>query len=211
MVAIFLLKRFKRWLHPVAADPRSKRFVAVIECILNQNARDVGAACSPAMDSRLLQLCDSHRVGIVQMPCPEIHALGFARERKPGQSLRESLNDDRGSGRCRSLALDIAERIEAYLNQGYQLVAVLGGNSESPGCAVHHGPLGLDERSGLLMKQLQAELRQRGHDPPFLSMRDHDSVLHQNDLDSFERLLGSVRNETARTGRQQLGAQGTNS
>lgn len=184
-----ILSRVKRWLHPVPTDPRSRRFVAIIECILNQNARDIGAACAPAMDSRLLQLCDIHRVGILQMPCPEIHALGFARGRKRGQSIREALNQDRGVSRCHTLTLDVADRIEAYLDQGYQLAAVLGGNPESPGCAVHQGDQGLSERSGLLMKQLQAELRRRGHDPLFLPIRDHEAALHWQDLDSFERLL----------------------
>ena len=186
-----MLSRVKRWLHPVPADPRSKRFVAVIECILNQNARDVGAACAPAMDSRLLQVCDTHRVGIVQMPCPEIHVLGFARERERGQSILDALNQNRNVSRCHTLTLGIADRIEAYLGQGYQLVAVLGGNPGSPGCAIHQEDHGLGKRSGLLMKQLQAELRRRGYDPLFLAIRDHEATLHRQDLDSFERLLVS--------------------
>lgn len=191
-----ILKSFKRWLKPAPADLRSKRFVAVIECILNQNARDVGAACAPAMDFQLLQLCHAHGVGIVQMPCPEIHALGFARQRAPGQRIREALNDQASIERCAELAHDIAERIEVYLNQGYELVAVLGGNPESPGCAVHAGSDGLLDRSGLLMRQLQSVFRQRGRDPLFLAIRDHDPELHRRDLASFARLLGD--NESPR-------------
>lgn len=184
-----LLKRMKCWLHPAPRDPRSKRFVAIIECILNQNARDVGAACAPAMDSRLLQLCLSHHVGIVQMPCPEIRALGFARQRAPGETIREVLNREPAIARCQSLTQDIADRILVYLNEGYTLVAILGGNPESPGCAVHPAEGGLGERSGLLMRQLQAELRRRGHDPLFLPIRDHKATLHRQDLDLLERLL----------------------
>lgn len=83
-----------------AAQGRGGRFVAVIECILNQNARDDGAACSPAMNVPLLQLCNTHRVGILQMPCPEIHTLGFARQRAPGLSIRDALNDEGSVKRC---------------------------------------------------------------------------------------------------------------
>lgn len=184
-----LLKRMKRWLHPAPRDPRSKRFVAVVECILNQNARDLGAACAPAMDSRLVQLCLTHGIGILQMPCPEIHALGFARQRAPGQTIREVLNREPAMGRCQSLTRDTADRILVYLNEGYELVAILGGNPESPGCAIHPEEDGLSERSGLLMRQLQAELRSRGHDPRFLPIRDHKATLHEQDLDLFSRLL----------------------
>ena len=46
-----ILNSLKRWLRPPPVDVRSGRFVAVIECILNQNARDDGAACSPERPS----------------------------------------------------------------------------------------------------------------------------------------------------------------
>ncbi len=174
-----VINRIKHWLRLAPTDPRSRRFVALIECILNQNARDVGAACAPAMDSRFLQLCHEHGIGIVQMPCPEIHALGFARKRASGQSIRDALNDETGIERCSALANDIAERIEVYLAQDYELVAILGGNPESPGCAIHLGGDGLCERSGLLMRQLQHAFRLRGRDPRFLAIRDHDPELRR--------------------------------
>lgn len=171
------------------SDARSRRFVAVIECLLNQNARDEGAACSPAMDFQLLQLCHRHHVGLLQMPCPEIHLLGLARTRDAGQTIRDALRTDSCASRCAALAADIANRIENYLDRGYELIAVLGGNPESPGCAIHNGADGLYERSGILMKHLQNELQRRGHAALFKAIRDHDPVMHQHDLESFERLL----------------------
>ena len=191
-----LLKRVKRWLRPPRPDARGRRFVAVIECILNQNARDDGAACSPAMDFQVLGRCHAHRVGVLQMPCPEIQALGFARQRAPGERIRDALNNEACIERCATLAREVAERIETYLAQGYELVAILGGNPESPGCAIHHGSSGLCERSGLFMRQLQTEFRQRGRDPHFLAIRDHAPELHQLDLESFERLLTRNQPET---------------
>ena len=191
-----VLRRLKRWLRPAPIDPRGKRLVAVIECILNQNARDVGAACSPAMDFRVLERCHAHAVGVLQMPCPEIHALGFARQRAPGERIRDALNNEACIERCATLAREVAERIETYLAQGYELVAILGGNPESPGCAIHQGSDGLCERSGLFMRQLQAEFRRRGHAPYFLAIRDHDPEQHRLDLDAFERLLALNLPET---------------
>ena len=187
-----MLSRVKRWLLPVPTDPRGRRFVAVIECILNQNARDEGAACTPAMNFRLLQLCHKHDVGVLQMPCPEIHALGFARERSPGRSIREALNDEASVKRCAALAHDVTERMAIYFKQGYELVAVLGGNPESPGCAIHEDPDSLSDRAGLFMRKLQTEFRQGGFNPRFLAIRDHDPDLHQRDLEAFERLLSTT-------------------
>jgi predicted secreted protein len=184
-----VLKSIKHWLHPVPSDARGRRFVAVIECLLNQNARDAGAANAPALDQRLVQICHDHNVGILQMPCPEIHALGFSRQRGPGQSIRDALNEKPSAERCAALAHDVGQRIEIYLNEGYQLVAVLGGNQDSPGCAVHDEGMQLSARSGLFMQQLQQELLRRGHAPRFLAVRDCDPELRWRDLLSLERLL----------------------
>jgi hypothetical protein len=46
--------------------------VAVIECIINQNARDTGAAIFPAINWPILSLCNEYNVGILEIPCPEI-------------------------------------------------------------------------------------------------------------------------------------------
>ena len=109
-------------------DVRGRRFVAVIDCILNQNARDAGAAQFPAINFELLQLCHEHHVGILQMPCPEIAALGFKRVRPPGQSIRDALDTESGRQRCSEIAMGVADRIEAGLAEGDVLLAVLGGN-----------------------------------------------------------------------------------
>lgn len=79
--------------NPAPDDVRGRCFVAVIDCILNQNARDAGAARFPAMNFELLRLCHENQVGILQMPCPEIAALGFNRSRAPGKTIRD---DGRG-------------------------------------------------------------------------------------------------------------------
>ena len=37
-------------------DPRNGRLVFLIECLMNQNARDIGAAESPAFTQELIEL-----------------------------------------------------------------------------------------------------------------------------------------------------------
>lgn len=179
----------RRALRPGPGDRRGGRFVAIIECALNQNARDNAAACFPAMDFDLLRCCCEHRVGILQMPCPEIYALGPARSRKPGQTIREALRSVEATERCSALASDVAGRIDDFLEGGYELLAVLGGNPQSPGCAVHNAGDGLRDDSGLFMKLLEQELTRRGRSATFLAIRDHDAQAHRDDIARLDGLF----------------------
>lgn len=174
-------------------DCRQRRFVAVIECILDQNVRDRGAASFPAINHELLQILHEHGIGILQMPCPEIAALGPERSRPAGQSLRDALEGDAGRNRCAQLAGEVAARIDARVALGNRLLAVLGGNPRSPGCAVHPCGTGLDAASGTFVKALHAELRRRGHDAPFRGMRDHDPRELADDLAWLRQLLAADR------------------
>lgn len=171
-------------------DMRSRRFVAVIDCILNQNARDAGAASFPAMNIELLNLCNEHSVGLLQMPCPEIAALGLRRTRAPGLGIRAALDTEEGQRCCIKLAAEVGDRVAAYIAEGYQLIGVLGGNPLSPGCAVHHGESGLTDASGLFMQALQAEFVKRGWLIPFQAIRDADQAHLALDLQSVRTLIG---------------------
>lgn len=172
-------------------DPRGQRFVAVIECILDQNVRDAGAARFPAMNFEVLKLCHQHHVGILQMPCPEIDALGPERRRPPGQSLRAALETPESQHRCSELAREVTNRIGNRIARGDRLLAIVGGNPRSPGCAVHCSPDGLAPESGVFLKALQVELGRRGREVPFLPMRDGDPRLLADDLEELRRALAA--------------------
>jgi hypothetical protein len=62
-------------------DRRSRRLILAIDCILNQNARDRGAATFAALNAEVLRLCQANEVGILQIPCPEMQFLGLVRTR----------------------------------------------------------------------------------------------------------------------------------
>ena len=83
---------------------------------------------------------------------------------------------------CAEIGVGVAERIETYVHSGYRVLAVLGGNPQSPGCAVHHDGGALLPPSGVLMIELQAELRRRGLEIPFRGMRDGNADLLAEDL-----------------------------
>lgn len=166
--------------HPV--DKRGRRLVAVIECMLNQNTRDAGAATFPSMNWEVVGLCREHDVGILQMPCPEMACLGLDRTRRAGQSIRALLDTDSGRHCCMRIAKEVADRLEAFDRAGYRILAVLGGNPQSPGCAVHGMEQDLLPKSGILMQELHAELSKRGFQVPFKGLRDSDAELLAEDL-----------------------------
>lgn len=167
-------------------DSRSGRLVFLIECLLNQNARDRGAAESPAITQEVVDLLSDAEIGIVQIPCPEIACLGFDRDRQTGRTIRQALEIPSAAKCCRQLAVTTADRIQCYVEQGFEVLAVLGGNEESPGCAVHTNTADetqLTEQSGVFMRELAAELARRGHQIEFHGMRDAESSLLREDLE----------------------------
>lgn len=192
-----LLPRRLRGLAPtVVADDRSGRMVFLIECLLNQNARDRGAARSPAAERELVDLLLDAGVGLVQMPCPETYCLGFERKRAPGQSLRQALEAEQPAACCRHLATIAARRIQTYLEQGYEVIAILGGNVQSPGCAVHidgGGGTRLTGRSGVFMQALSDELARHDTHIPFHRIRDADPDLLRRDIQWLREQLGRDR------------------
>ena len=175
------------WLfHKREKDPRNGRVIFLIECLLNQNARDMGAAESPACTKAVMDILAEAEIGMVQIPCPEIACLGFERQRAGGQSIRQALEAPEANACCRTLALATAEKIQSYADQGFEILAVLGGNEQSPGCAVHtvgESATELKPASGIFMQLLSAELRQRGLDIPFHGMRDADPKALKKDLE----------------------------
>jgi predicted secreted protein len=163
--------------------------VAVIECIVNQNVRDAGAARSAALSWEALSLCHAHGVGLLVMPCPEIACLGPARQRAPGVSIRTAMRAADGAQGCTALATAVADRIQASLDAGTEVLAVLGGNERSPGCAVHETTEPRALPAGVFIEALQGVLRRRGLATPFRGLRDADPALLAEDLDWLRALL----------------------
>lgn len=194
MPLLSLTNKIAQALGCTARDPRSGRLIAVIECILNQNARDHGAATYPAINQAIVQLCLRYDIGLLQIPCPEMKCLGLRRERPAGITLRACLDTAAGWRCCQAISREVVDRFQDYLQNGYQLLAILGGNPASPGCAVHHeqdqqGQERLADHSGILMRALQVELRKRGLETPFVGIRDYRSELLRDDLARLEILF----------------------
>jgi predicted secreted protein len=194
MLKISLGRKIVHALGLTPHDPRRRRLVAVIECILNQNARDFGAATYPALNQAFLQLCIRYEIGILQIPCPEMRFMGLHRERPPGKTLREVLDTPAGRQCCRLISQDLVNTLREYQKNGCRILAILGGNPESPGCAVHlecsrPNSGRLAEQSGVLMRVLQEELHTHQIEIPFRGIRDYRPDLLNEDLRWLEQLF----------------------
>jgi predicted secreted protein len=69
-----------------------------------------------------------------------MYCLGLARKRPKGVSLRDAMTRPDSRAKCRDLGREVVDRIEDYIRNGVSVIAVLGGDDESPGCAVHGCP-----------------------------------------------------------------------
>ena len=164
----------------------------------SEHPRARGAATYPAINQAVVQLCLQYDIGLLQIPCPEMKCLGLRRERAAGTTLRAYLDTATGRHCCQTISRELVDRFQDYIQNGYRLLAILGGNPESPGCAVHHewdqqGQERLADHSGILMRALQAELRKRALEVPFVGIRDYRPELLRDDLAGLETLFREGR------------------
>ena len=147
-------------------DRRSKRMVAVINCVINHNARAETAARYPGMNDEVVDILRKHEVGVMQMPCPEMTFMGLPRTTPSGLTIRDVLDTPEGRSRCEALSITVADTIQEFLCNEYAVVAILGGDVDSPGCAVPAPIKSVGGKMpeggwGVFTKALLIELRKR--------------------------------------------------
>lgn len=160
-------------------DQRSKKVILVLHCLLNQNARIDGCGYFPgAMGEAARAVVDSG-IGVLQMPCPELHGLGLDRSGsiRDGKQIgiREALLEGPGEKVCRALVQHVMEAVGEYRKHGFQIVGVIG-NDGSPACGINSAHFVDGEKAGpgAFMKILREELEKAGLDLPFVALRDHE-------------------------------------
>ncbi len=109
---------------------RSGKVVYAAHCMLNQNARITTAADFPAMFEPLVDWLKAQKIGIIQMPCPELRVLGLGRV-----TVREGLETAEGHKHLHELIDDLIFEIKEYQFQGFDVVGILG-KEGSPSCGV---------------------------------------------------------------------------
>jgi len=130
----------------------------VAHCILNQNSRAQGMAYYTGMINEIVDALRKHGVGIIQMPCPELTYAGLLR---PSQT-REQYDTPAFRRHCRRIASSTADQVEEYVKNGFNVLAILGVEG-SPTC-------GVEANLGILMEELQSELKKRKVEAPMKSV-----------------------------------------
>lgn len=151
-------------------DGRSMKVVLVAHCVLNQNARLARCAERPAAVTELIDGLMDREVGIVQMPCPELIAIGLDRE---GVPIRHELDLPRCRADLRRMAGELVRQIVRYRGCGVRVLGVLGKNG-SPACGVErtHDDMGFREGMGAFVEELAAELKAQGVSIPLAGILD---------------------------------------
>jgi predicted secreted protein len=120
--------------------------------------------------------------------------LGLLRKREVGDSIRTALDTLDGRSRCKELSFSVAETIEEFQRNGFTVVAILGGDVESPGCAVPALTSKVSDQMpgsgfGVFTKALLEELGERGFQIPIRGIRDSAREALNEDLKWLDEIL----------------------
>ena len=129
------------------SDRRSRRVVVLAHCILNQNAKLDRCAHCPGAVTGVVEALLEHGVGMVQMPCPEMLALGLDRQAAPNEPaarptvaeedtrIARRMRDTAARKIVKRIAGDTAQQIADYRQHGFEVIGALGING-SPSCGI---------------------------------------------------------------------------
>jgi len=127
------------------SDGRSKKIILVSHCILNQNSISDGTADYPGTNESIVNLLVQAKVGIIQMPCPEMLCLGLDRgdihggEREvvvENTRIRHYLETPDSLQMINDLVKQVVFQVEEYLRNGFVVLGIIGMN-RSPSCGVN--------------------------------------------------------------------------
>ena len=121
---------------------RSKRIIFLSHCILNQNTVVYPLARAKGSYKDIALELIKNDIGIHQLPCPEYRYLGLNRE----PMTKEQYNTKDFRNINKNIAIDIVKIIKEYINNGYEVLGIIGIN-ESPTCSINGD-------KGILMEEL---------------------------------------------------------
>lgn len=153
------------------SDARSKKVVLMSHCILNANAKADSTAYIPGANEQILQLLMQLKVGIMQMPCPEILAIGLDRGDPRGGErpilmentrIRAEMQKSQASEVLDTFVNQIVLQVEQYINNGFNVVGIIGVD-RSPTCGISKTTIDNEEvdGEGVIMKQVREALAEK--------------------------------------------------
>lgn len=112
-------------------DARSGRLIFLTHCILNQNACVQGLAAYPGVVTPLVHGLLERRIGLYQMPCPEVSYLGSQR----WGHVKEQYGNPMFRRHCRRLSEAVCDQIQTYRDNHHEVVGVVFRDG-SPTCGL---------------------------------------------------------------------------
>lgn len=166
-------------------DSRSKRIVLISHCILNQNSISDGTADYPATIKEIIKLLVESKVGIVQMPCPELICLGLDRgnilgAQKPAvmenTRIRSALSKPRSTKKINSMVDQLIFQINEYQKNGFKILGIIG-TDRSPSCGVFTTSIDNQEVAGkgVFIEKLGKELRKNASSIPMIGIKGSET------------------------------------
>lgn len=127
---------------------RSKKVIFTSHCILNQNTVVLPLARANGAYRDIIEVIIDNGIGIHQLPCPEYIYLGL--KRKP--MTKEEYDTKEFRNLCKDISKDTVAIIKEYLDNGYNIVGLVGIN-DSPTCNI-------TGNKGILMEELLASCKE---------------------------------------------------
>ncbi|MBS7649532.1 MAG: hypothetical protein QXK89_05100 [Candidatus Bathyarchaeia archaeon] len=174
------------------------KVLVVSHCLLNKGTRwwqdgkslerNIGLA------SEILEFVLRHKIGVIQMPCPEYTFCGNPRPSRTKDEYERLLGFKEY---CERLAKIVTEQLKNLVDMGkkprIQILAVVG-IKRSPSCAVNSAVRKIDDQieyigeKGIFLQFLEREMLKAGLSVPFLEF-DFD-----NPFEAIEKLNMIVQN-----------------
>ena len=162
-------------------DMRSKSIIFTAHCIHNQNSISDSTADYPACIKQIVKLFADSKVGVVQMPCPELHCLGLDRGNVNGADspvvventrIRKELLEEKANEKLTTLVQHVVYQIEEYLKHGFEIKGIIGIN-RSPSCGVDTTSDNNEEVEGrgVFMEELRKELAVKSINIKFIGIK----------------------------------------
>lgn len=110
---------------------RSKKMILLSHCILNSNSKVEGLSLYKSFIMELLEILYKKDIGIIQLPCPEMHIYGIKR----WGHVKEQFDTVFFREQCRIILESTVNQVKNYMDNGYEVVGAIGIDA-SPSCGV---------------------------------------------------------------------------
>ncbi|MEF9951140.1 MAG: hypothetical protein RR840_02570 [Clostridium sp.] len=112
---------------------RGKKIVLLSHCILNCNSKVEGLSNYKSMKFEIIETLHKMDIGIIQLPCPEMHIYGIKR----WGHTKEQFDNLHYRKEARKILEPIGDQVKNYIDNGYEFIGYVGIDG-SPSCGVNY-------------------------------------------------------------------------